>query len=84
MSDVIAPEYPPSEETLKAKALRFLRTCRAKEYRELSRSGDLPEAVSLKVKGAQDYAQSLMATGVWETEAWNRAIRSEILESESD
>jgi len=76
--------YPPPVTVLKNKAETFLRTCRAKDYRKAKASGELQEWIGLKVQNCQDEAQSLMASGVWEQEAWNRAIRSQILESETD
>jgi len=76
--------YPVPEDTLQSIALEFLRENRRKEYRQLKASGELDEALALKVENCQRQAKNLMATGLWENEAWNRAIRSEILESESE
>ncbi|GEM_PF-2675358 len=76
--------YPPSQAELEAKAEYFLKTSRAKEYRAAKKSGELQEWIQIKVKAAKEMAESLIGGGVWEGEAWNRAIRSQILESESD
>ena len=46
--------------------------------------GSHKEVCQLKAKAAKDYAESFIYSGVWDREAWNRAIRLEILESESD
>jgi len=84
MIEVRPLQYPPSEATLKDIALKFYRENRRKDYRELRQNGGLDEAIALKVEAAQRASQNLMTSGEWEHEAWNRAIRSEILESESD
>jgi hypothetical protein len=74
----------PTQQELEAKALKFFRECKPKSYREMKKSGDLKEVCQLRAKATQRYALSLMENGVWETEAWNRAIRLKILESDSD
>jgi len=77
--------YPVPEDTLKSIALEFYRLPQnRKRYRDLRASSELDEAIAIKVRNCQSQAESLMATGLWENEAWNRAIRSEILESESE
>ena len=74
----------PSQEELEAQSLDFLKTCRRSLYRDLRGTGDLGDFLKRRANRARGYARNLMASGVWETEAWNRAIRLEILESESD
>ena len=74
----------PSDEDLREQALTFLKTCKKKEYRQLRRDGELEEMLALKVRAAKSQAEGLQHSGVWAGEAWNRAIRSAILESESD
>jgi hypothetical protein len=74
----------PTNAELEAKALRFVRQCRQKLYRELRQSGELKEYCRQKAKAARRYAENLIKSGEWEGNAWNRAIRLEILESESD
>ena len=85
MTDVRPLQYPPSKAVLEAEALEFYRLPQNKRrYRRLKASGELDQAIENKVANTQQQARSLMFSGVWENEAWNRAIRSEILESESD
>jgi hypothetical protein len=74
----------PTQQELEAKALRYLKTCKPKELKELKRNGELEQSLQLRARAAKRYALNLMESGVWETEAWNRAIRLEILESDSD
>ncbi len=66
---------------LEAKALFFLRDCKPKEYRRLKKSGELLEAVLEKSAGARAEAKSLHKGGEEWPDAWNRAVRSVILES---
>ncbi len=81
---VQALQYPPSDEVLRQKSLTFVKECKPKSYRQMKRLHELEEYLDLKVKACKREAQSLMESGVWENEAWNRAIRQELLESESD
>lgn len=84
--EVIAqpPEYPPSVESLRAKALAYIKECKPRDYRRMKRNGELEKYLDLAVEACQDYARRLIEQGMWEREAWNMAIRQEILESESD
>ncbi len=75
---------PPTQENLGAKALDFFKTCKPKEYREMKKDGSLQEVCQLAARAAQRYAQNLIGSGMWGREAWNMAIRQEILQSESD
>ena len=75
---------PPPQEELEAKALHFLRTCKPKAYKELKKLSYLEEAIAMKAEAAIRYAEELIDLGEYEPQAWNRAIRLEILESESD
>jgi hypothetical protein len=74
----------PSQEELEAKALYFVRTCKPKSYKQMKQLGEVEEYCKLKAKIARATAESLIATGEPDMIAWNRAIRSEILESETD
>ena len=73
-----------SDEELINMAMRYFRTCKPKEYRQMKKDGELMEVCQLMVKAARRYAKNLMAVGIFAGEAWNRAIRLEILESETD
>ena len=72
-----------SQSELEQKALDFLKQNKKKAIKGMSRE-ELQEWATQKAESAQSYHDSLVKTGVWEEEAWNRAIRLEILESESD
>ena len=74
----------PTQEQLEAKALHYLKTCKPKEYRELKKNGELQQSLTRRAQAARDYARRLILSGEFENQAWNRAIRLEILESESD
>lgn len=74
----------PSDSQLREQALKFFKENKPKAYREMKADGSLEEVLAMRVKAARDYAQTLQNTGTWAGEAWNRAIRLEILESESD
>jgi hypothetical protein len=80
----VAPHFPPTFEDLKAKALEFIKQCKPTEYQRLRNSGELLGYCELKANAASDYAAILIASGIFEKQAWHMAIRSQILESESD
>jgi hypothetical protein len=75
---------PPTQEELGAKALYYVRTCKPKSYKEMKKDGTLDHYCQLAAIAATNYANSLIDTGESEEQAWNRAIRLEILESETD
>lgn len=83
---MIAEDYKaPTEEKLISKALTFMRKNYSHaKYQELVKSGELYQLAKLKAEAAKDRADSLITSGTFPGEAWNQAIRSEILESESD
>lgn len=74
------PYQPPDDEELRQKALTFLKDVKPQEYRQLLRDGELQEMLRLKVQACKGYAKALGGG----PEAWNMAIRQELLESESD
>lgn len=76
--------YPPTDDHLKTTYLRYLRECRPKVLQAAQSAGELDELVALAVNGAKTFARNLMLSGVFEPDAWNRAIRSELLESDSE
>ena len=76
--------YPPTFEELRQKALVFFKENKPKSYRQMKRDNELDEVLDMRARACQRYAQGLMEQGMWEGEAWNLAIRQEILESETD
>lgn len=78
-------EKPPTEAELVAKAIRYLRQNKPQEYKSLKEEGGGVYQYALaKAQAAERYAANLITEGKSPTEAWNMAIRQEILESESD
>ena len=75
---------PPSDEELRKEALDFYRTCHPKEYRELRKSGELEEVLTLKVEACKRHAAALIKNGVFENQAWFWAVKEIILEREAD
>lgn len=75
---------PPSPFDLRVKAFEFLRDCKLDALDAMTKDHTLKAVLDARVKACQEYAASLIATGVWAGEAWNLAIRRELLESESD
>lgn len=75
---------PPTLDLLILKGREFLRQCKPKEYSELKLASRLDEICRLKAVAAQEMAKDLIESGVFEREAWNRAIRFQILESETE
>ncbi len=74
----------PTDQELAEKARTFYRICKPKAYREMKRDGTLEEVVRMKVDAAKSYAMSLMSPDMYPGQVWSRAIRLEILESETD
>ena len=74
---------PPSRRELEAKTLTFLKENNAEAYKAMAESGHLGEYCRMKTEAATQYAERLMMTGAWAREAWNCAIRKEILEQYS-
>jgi hypothetical protein len=75
--------YPPSHSDLTAKAITYLKENHPKEYRTMT----IPKRnqyAELAATRAERYAKNMIAQGIFESEAWNMAIRSEILSSETD
>ena len=75
--------YPPSHDYLINKALNYLKEIHPEDYKGMSsqrRDKYAEEAASR----AEEYAETLVAQGKPESEAWNEAIRREILGKESD
>ena len=74
----------PTDGELWLKATDFFRTCRPHAHRDMRRDGSFEEVILGRVAACKRYATNLIDGGMWEGEAWNRAIRKELLESESD
>jgi len=75
---------PPTDADLWWKALGFLRTSRHADYYAMRLDGSLKGIVEGRIAACKSYAQRLIDSGTWEGEAWNQAIRVELLESESN
>ena len=75
---------PPTDANLWLKALGYYRTCRQAEYDTMRRDATLKDVIGARVAACKSLAQRLIDTGVWEGEAWNQAIRVELLGSESN
>jgi len=79
------PYRPPLEDELISKALEFMKECYPKKkYRELVKSKELYPLAKLKAGACKDYAENLIKMGEFPNQAWNWAIRQEILETEPD
>ena len=75
--------YPPSHDDLVEKALNYLKKVHPQDYSGMStqRRDKYAEEAANR---AEEYAATLIAQGKSESEAWNAAIRREILGTESD
>jgi hypothetical protein len=68
---------------LEVKALDFLKVKYGKKYRNMDQK-EMKETALLKAKAAKRYAENLIEQGTPDFVAWPMAIRSQILETESD
>jgi hypothetical protein len=73
-----------SQGMLITKAEKFFRENKHSEYLKMKLSGTLNKTCEARANAARDYARRLMALGINPSDAWNQAIRQEILESETD
>ena len=80
---VRAMTYPPTHGDLTDKALTYLKENRRKEYRTMT-AEQRTEYAESAAKRAERYANTLQKMGIWESEAWNTAIRQEILGNAGD
>ena len=80
---VRAMTYPPTHGDLVDKALTYLRENQRKEWRAKTPEQRTEYAEST-AKRAERYAQNLIREGVFESSAWNQAVRQEILGNEGD
>lgn len=84
MAKEIDEYQPPTQSQLENTALNFVKTNKPRYYRDLKKTGKLKEYCQRRATKAMSYAKSLIVSGMSEGEAWNTAIRQEILESKSD
>lgn len=75
--------YPPSHGDLVDKALTYLKENLKKEYKSMT-PVQRTEYAESAAKRAERYANTLQKMGIWESEAWNTAIRQEILGNAGD
>jgi hypothetical protein len=72
---------PPSQRHLESKALQHLMD--VGEYRSMTKT-ERAEYYRIRSETARSDAENLIWAGASNVEAWNRAVRLEILGSESD
>jgi len=84
MAKEIEEYQPPTQSALENKALNVVKTNKPRYYRDLKKTGKLKEYCQRRATKAMSYAKSLIVNGMSEGEAWNMAIRQEILELKSD
>lgn len=75
--------YTPTSADLALYAIDYYRIRQPREYKKMRRDGTLNEVIEGKVKACKDYAQNLIASGTWEGEAWQTAIREVLLQVSS-
>lgn len=78
---------PPPDEVLKLKREKFLKESRPALYLELKKSPggqQLRIHLNQKVKAVKDVAGALIQSGAFPPDAWDRAVRQELLESDLD
>jgi hypothetical protein len=80
MTMVSAMSYPPSHDDLVQKALNYLKEIHPQDYNGMStqRRDKYAEEAANRAEGC---AETLIAQSKSESEAWNTAIRQEILGS---
>jgi len=79
-----SPYTNPTDQDLYMKGWNYYRMCKPKAFREMDRDGTLPEVIIKRVRACKRYAENLIQNGMWDGEAWQQAIRQEMLGSESD
>ena len=84
MAKEIEEYRPPTQSELEYKALDFVKTNKLRYYKDLKKTGKLKEYCQRRATKAMSHAKSLISNGVSGEEAWNIAIRQEILELKSD
>jgi hypothetical protein len=74
----------PDHLELVSKAKEHLKASDPKEHKRLEKEIKLQEYAELAANMTEEYAKNLIASGEAPPSAWNRAIRQEILGSETD
>lgn len=76
---------PPTRDELVRIALDHLKEFHPKDYRQMQRDKSLQQWAENRADAAADYANSLLPSAWFSPiEAWNLAVRQELLETESD
>ena len=74
------PYQPPTQSKLENEALNFVQRNKPRYYNDLRKTGKLKEYCQHKATKAMSHAKSLISNGMPESEAWDMAIRQEIME----
>ena len=79
-----APRYSMSDEQLKLFARNHLRDTDRKEYRRMSREGELEDYLQEQADRARTYAEELISRGTFPQQAYHWAVRERLLNVERD
>jgi len=75
--------YPPSHADLVDKAITHLRTCHPNAYKSMTEA-EIQEEAEGDAARCERYARILIEQGVFESKAWNDAVREMILNGIGD
>jgi hypothetical protein len=82
---IIEPiQIPPDDSVLRDKIVNYVKENKRKSYLKMKRDNKLEDYISVTITMCKGTAVKLIDLGISKEEAWNRAIRQDILESESD
>lgn len=73
-----------TDEELAETAKKHLKDAHPKDYQAMQSDGSLNKWSLARATATREYANDLQTSGMGEQEAWNLAIRQELLETESD
>ena len=73
-----------TDDKLKELRLKYLGDCKPSALKKLKKSGELDSHLQRRADMARRRCANLMATGVFEGQAWQWAIREVLLETERD
>ncbi len=76
--------FPSNQAALQEKIVNYLKDNKPALYKQKQKSGLLQSYLEMLLRETAKSAQNLIGRGMLENEAWNRAIRQEILRIESD